>query len=217
MSSSKQLIDDILSGKAMDIENTFQSIMADKITERLDAFRKEVAGTLFKESVEISDEQIMEDLMSLEELSQETINNYINRSAFDHVRSTTRSMGKPMDTNKKSLKNRILGIIRGKSKLTKEQVEIIESALLSEEELDEEVLDESYAKKYASAPDHVKRVADEMKRLSKLPKSKLVSSYPSRLDTNHLKSEPKDALVAGHLRQKFSRKSLEDHDKHFFG
>lgn len=216
MSNSKQLIDDILSGKTMNIENTFQSIMADKVTERLDAFRKEVAGTLFKESEEITDEQIMEDLMSLEELSQETINSYINRSAFDHVRSTTRSMGKPMNTSKKSLKNRILGIIRGKSRLTKEQVEIIES-VLSEEELDEEVLDESYAKKYASAPDHVKRVADEMKRLSKLPKSKLVSSYPSRLDTNHLKSEPKDALVAGHLRQKFSRKSLEDHDKHFFG
>lgn len=122
MSNSKQLIDDILSGKTMDIENTFQSIMADKVTERLDTFRKEVAGTLFKESEEITDGQILEDLESLFEFANDA-----DKALFQYVKNTSRSF--KQNPKKKSLKDRILGLIKGKSKLTKEQVEFIESAL----------------------------------------------------------------------------------------
>jgi predicted RNA binding protein YcfA (HicA-like mRNA interferase family) len=78
-------------------------------------------------------------------------------------------------------------------------------------------IDESYKKKYETAPDRVKRVADEMARLRKMSKSDLIRTFPSRLNTNHLKSEPKDIIIGGHLETKFSHKDLRAHDKHFFG
>src|SRR5687768_13546551 len=123
MIDSRKLIDSILSGDAMEMENEFNSIMGEKVALKLEAFRKEVGQGMFNESTEPTDEQILEDLESLFEFANEA-----DKALFQYVKNTSRSF-KQKDPKKKSLKDRILGLIKGKSKLTKEQVEFIESAL----------------------------------------------------------------------------------------
>src|SRR5687768_9369040 len=49
--STMKLIDDILSGDSIEIENTFQSIIGDKIASKLEDFKQEVAQGMFTESV----------------------------------------------------------------------------------------------------------------------------------------------------------------------
>lgn len=48
MSSIKNLIDAIDSGNSIEIENSFNSAMASKVSDKLDAIRKDVAQMMFK-------------------------------------------------------------------------------------------------------------------------------------------------------------------------
>lgn len=48
MSSIRNLIDAIHSGNSVEIETNFNSAMADKVSNKLDAIRKDVAQMLFK-------------------------------------------------------------------------------------------------------------------------------------------------------------------------
>ena len=56
--SSHNLVNAIVAGDAIEIENAFQSTMAEKISARLDDYRQEVAHTMFRvqESAEELDE-----------------------------------------------------------------------------------------------------------------------------------------------------------------
>jgi hypothetical protein len=48
MSSIRNLIDAIDSGNSIEIENSFNSAMASKVSDKLDAIRKDVAQMMFK-------------------------------------------------------------------------------------------------------------------------------------------------------------------------
>lgn len=52
--SVRQLIDAIDSGKSLEIESTFEALMADRVATKLDAYRQEVAKTMFASKVEES-------------------------------------------------------------------------------------------------------------------------------------------------------------------
>jgi hypothetical protein len=47
----RQLIDAIDSGKTLEIESTFEALMADKVATKLDAYRQEVAKNMFASQV----------------------------------------------------------------------------------------------------------------------------------------------------------------------
>ena len=55
--SVRQLIDAIDSGKSLEIESTFEALMADKVATKLDAYRQEVAKNMFASKVEESKEE----------------------------------------------------------------------------------------------------------------------------------------------------------------
>jgi hypothetical protein len=126
-----ELVNDIISGNSIDIDNSFEAIMSAKIAERLEDFRKEVAQGMFTESTEeLSDDQIVEDILALDELSKETLKNYLDKSVFNHTKRTTRSVKLDHGSdNSRKIANRVRGITTASNKLTKEQKEIIESVL----------------------------------------------------------------------------------------
>jgi hypothetical protein len=74
---------------------------------------------------------------------------------------------------------------------------------------------ESYKKKYESAPQEVKDVADHMAMLKKQPTDALkrMTNQSSRVHSARSKSEYISLL----MQNKFGLKKLEAHDKHFFG
>ena len=47
---TSNLVDAIISGKATDIDNTFQAVMSDKIASALDDRKLEVAQSMFKDT-----------------------------------------------------------------------------------------------------------------------------------------------------------------------
>ena len=166
MSNIRDLIDAIESGKTVDIQQHFESIMTDKMLNAIEQRKHDIAQGLFKESVE--EEQIEEDVDILEELSQldeseldeflseldesemeallqyveeseqldelskQTLGNYIKKASTDIHNSAWRSKegfergdyAKGTDNFKKSAK-RQMGTIRAVQKLTKEEVEPI--------------------------------------------------------------------------------------------
>ena len=57
---TRNLIDAIISGKATDIETTFQATMADKISDAMEERKVSVAQGMFKESIEELDESLID-------------------------------------------------------------------------------------------------------------------------------------------------------------
>jgi hypothetical protein len=55
--STRELIDAIEAGEATEIDNAFNSIMASKVSEKLDAMRTDMAQNMFVSQEEISDEE----------------------------------------------------------------------------------------------------------------------------------------------------------------
>jgi hypothetical protein len=51
----KDLIDNIEIGNAEAINSSFSTVMADKVSARLDNLKKEISTTLFKDKVEIKE------------------------------------------------------------------------------------------------------------------------------------------------------------------
>ena len=168
MSNIRDLIDAIESGKTVDIQQHFESIMTDKMLNAIEQRKHDIAQGLFKESVE--EEQIEEDVDILEELSQldeseldeflseldesemeallqyveeseqldelskQTLGNYIKKASTDIHNSAWRSKegfergdyAKGTDNFKKSAK-RQMGTIRAAQKLTREDLELEEA------------------------------------------------------------------------------------------
>lgn len=75
--SVKDLINAIASGSAIETQTTFNQVMAEKISARLDDMRVDVAQSMFAtEEVELDEEQ-------LDELSKTTLGSYVNKSKGD--------------------------------------------------------------------------------------------------------------------------------------
>lgn len=55
--SSLDLVVAIIEGNVMDIEKSFQSVMAEKISERLDVMREDIAFNMFNKDTEQIDEK----------------------------------------------------------------------------------------------------------------------------------------------------------------
>lgn len=80
--STKDLINAIVLGDAIEIENAFQATMAEKISARLDDMRVDVAQNMFK--VQESVEELGEE--QLDELSKGTLGSYVKKAGQHRVR-----------------------------------------------------------------------------------------------------------------------------------
>ena len=84
--STRNLIDAIASGSALDIESAFEDTMAEKVSVQIEAKRLQIAQTMFTtEEVELDEEQ-------LNELSVKTLSSYARKSAADGV-NTAQHLG----------------------------------------------------------------------------------------------------------------------------
>lgn len=140
--STKDLINAIIVGDAAEIQNAFQSTMAEKISAQLEIRRQEVAQNLFKTESTVVAEQSEQ----LDELSKTTLKSYVKkasgglhgaaRHAFDAGKHL--ALGNDAETDKSFAKSRkrISGIEKAVDKLTKEEQEV---------ELDEGLADDFLA------------------------------------------------------------------------
>ena len=69
--SVKDLISAIASGSAIDTENAFNQVMSEKISARLDDMRVEVAQSMFKEQVEVTEEPTEEPTQEISNINTE--------------------------------------------------------------------------------------------------------------------------------------------------
>ena len=69
--SVKDLISAIASGSAINTENAFNQVMAEKISARLDDMRVEVAQSMFKEQVEVTEEATEEPTQEISDINTE--------------------------------------------------------------------------------------------------------------------------------------------------
>ena len=84
--STRNLIDAIASGSALDIESAFEDTIAEKVSVQIEAKRLQIAQTMFTtEEVELDEEQ-------LNELSVKTLSSYARKSAADGV-NTAQHLG----------------------------------------------------------------------------------------------------------------------------
>lgn len=95
--SVKDLINAISMGNAADTQEIFQSVMAEKISARLDDMRIEVAQNMFKEEVQIEEDlnledysveeledfMMSEDFEQLDEISGKVLGSYIQKARAD--------------------------------------------------------------------------------------------------------------------------------------
>lgn len=58
MSSIRSLIDAIDSGNSIEIENSFNSAMAAKVSDKLDSIRKDVAQMMFKNKDVVAEPEV---------------------------------------------------------------------------------------------------------------------------------------------------------------
>jgi len=79
--SIRDLIDAIHSGDALAIENNFDAVMAEKIAARIEDKRMEVAKGMFSgEQVEETPEEMVEESVDLESLSEEQLEEVLKKS-----------------------------------------------------------------------------------------------------------------------------------------
>lgn len=87
--SSRDLVNAIVAGDAIEIENAFNSTMAEKISSRLDDMRQEVAQTMFasqeesvvEEEVELTEEEIdaqIQEVLSKDASAGEWISDFVH-------------------------------------------------------------------------------------------------------------------------------------------
>ena len=61
--STRELVDALISGDSIAIENTFNAVMSDKVSSALDSYRVQVAQNMFpstEESIENADDNVNE-------------------------------------------------------------------------------------------------------------------------------------------------------------
>lgn len=80
--STRDLINAIAAGDAIEIENAFNSVMAEKISARIDDMRIDVAQNLFAEQVEEIEEETE---LTLEEYSVEEIESFMQTEEFEQL------------------------------------------------------------------------------------------------------------------------------------
>ena len=120
--STRNLIDAIASGSALDIESAFEDTMAEKVSFQIEAKRLQIAQTMFTtEEVDLDEEQI-------DELSKSTLGSYTKKAALSAVKSGVKmvrdmSDGSDSQDGEKTMAKRFKGINRATDKLTKEEVE----------------------------------------------------------------------------------------------
>ena len=134
--SVRELIDAIASGDSLAVEQNFNAEMANRISERLDTMRIEVAKNMFKEQAEPVEEaeEVQEDELTLEDFSIEEIEEYMMSEEFEQLDEAS--------------KNTISSYV----KLAKEEVEQID-------ELSSATLKSYKDKAEKSAADHNKKGA----------------------------------------------------------
>lgn len=113
--STRQLIDAIASGDAVEIQTAFDASISARIVDRLDAMRQDVAQNMFKEAAE-----------ELDELSADTLKSYQQKRG-SQLSSFKYGSGK-QDMTGREQKNAVVGINKSKTKLAKEDVEDLEEA-----------------------------------------------------------------------------------------
>ena len=131
--SVKNLINAISAGSAIETEESFNSVMAEKISVKLDAMRQDVAANMFA-----TEEVVTEESEQIDELSKDTLNSYRDQAVdhkeklknniarkTDHVQQM-KDMGRDASSDKaelsaaeKLLKNRRAGIDKASEKVAK--------------------------------------------------------------------------------------------------
>lgn len=96
---SSTIVDHIVEGNAVDIEETFNALMDDKLAEAIEAIRPAVYGSVFGSEEE-----------SLDELSQQTVVNYLRKNDADRKRPGTRENPQNVKKIEKRLKNYRRGV-----------------------------------------------------------------------------------------------------------
>ena len=98
--STRDLINAIAAGDAIEIENAFNSVMAEKVSARIDDMRIDVAQNLFAEQSEEIEEEVelnledysleeieefmmSEDFEQLDEISKNTLTSYVDKANKD--------------------------------------------------------------------------------------------------------------------------------------
>lgn len=59
--STRDLVDALIAGDSIAIENTFKDVMSSKVSDALDGYRMNVASSMFKSESEDSDEDTSEE------------------------------------------------------------------------------------------------------------------------------------------------------------
>ena len=147
--STRDLIDAIEAGDSLSIESAFNSIMATKVSDTIDAMRSDVAQTMFasEETViedneelqddeelalegysleELEDYMMSEEFDQLDELSKTTLGNYVKKAKGSAIGSSqVMGMGSKMtgqktqDKAEKTVQKRASGINKAVDRLTK--------------------------------------------------------------------------------------------------
>lgn len=79
--STKDLINAIVAGDAIEIENAFNSTMAEKISARLDDFRVDVAQNMFKTAEPVGEPAVSEEAELTAEEVESQINEVLSKDA----------------------------------------------------------------------------------------------------------------------------------------
>ena len=128
--SARDLVNAIIAGEAIGIENAFNSAMADKLSVGMDNMREHIASNMFNEEVE-----------QLDELSKTTLASYIKRATRNAItthasaRDTSRRADDREGDEARALRadarrdmehsqRRQRGIVQAANKLTKEESEL---------------------------------------------------------------------------------------------
>lgn len=127
--STKDLVNAIVLGDAVEIDNAFQSVMAEKISARLDDFRQQVSQRMFT----TEEVNIEEEVEQIDELSKGTLASYYSKAIGDrHSKDLARDSAKrKAEPDEKEVKrlgdkiaNRSSGLEKAKTKFfAKEDVE----------------------------------------------------------------------------------------------
>ena len=134
--STRNLIDAIASGSALDIESAFEDTMAEKVSVQIEAKRLQIAQTMFTtEEVDLDEEQ-------LDELSPKTLGSYVKKATSSndarsisnlsskaaHKLAISGDGGDDGEAEDKKSYTRSKGIARAVNKLTKEEAELDEAS-----------------------------------------------------------------------------------------
>ena len=163
--STRNLIDAIASGSALDIESAFEDTMAEKVSVQIEAKRLQIAQTMFTtEEVDLDEEQ-------LDELSKKTLGSYTKKAAKSAAVSGAKMVGDRLDGSDSqdglvTMIKRFKGINRAVNRLTKEEVDLDEEQL---DELSKGTLD-SYRD---AAVDHTDKIKKHVASMNQQVKSSI--------------------------------------------